>query len=129
MLRSDALRNKIYLMSFNLTVVLSQLLNRGRHMYSCGAVAVHSACGRVQPMQMCLRIKLFMLGFNCLKRKNRANPYTASRLHYSPQRGEKQHSPYHLIITCVKKTTGFRFHYPLQVTHEDCNLIINSNRT
>lgn len=35
MLRSDALRNKIYLMSFNLTVVLSQLLNRGRQLYSC----------------------------------------------------------------------------------------------
>lgn len=38
MLRSDALRNKIYLMSFNLTVVLSQLLNRGRHMWWCGCV-------------------------------------------------------------------------------------------
>lgn len=37
MLRSDALRNKIYLMSFNLTVVLSQLLNRGHHMYSFGS--------------------------------------------------------------------------------------------
>lgn len=45
MLRSDAQRNKIYLMSFNLTVVLSQLLDRGRHMCGCGNVAVYSVCG------------------------------------------------------------------------------------
>lgn len=41
---------------------------------------------------------------------NSVNPHTASRPHYSPRRGEKkQHSPYHLIITCVRKPQGLRF--------------------
>ncbi len=85
MLRSDALRNKIYLMSFNLTVVLSQLLNRGRHMYSCGSGAVYSVCA-------CQCRCVYKSSYSCwdlaLKKKSSVNPYTTSQLHYSPQRGK-----------------------------------------
>lgn len=43
MLRLEAARNKIYPMSFNLTVVLSQLLNRGRQICRCHPVAAYNA--------------------------------------------------------------------------------------
>ncbi len=125
MLRSDALRNKIYLMSFNLTVVLSQLLNRGRHMCSCGSVAVHSVCS-------CCRC-VYESSYSCwdlaLKKKNSRYPRTQRPgyiIHLSG--GKKQHSPYHLIITRVRKPQGLGFLHPPPVTHEDCNLIISSKK-
>lgn len=61
MLRSDAPRNKIYLMSFNLTVVLSQLRDRGRHTRSWASAAARS---RVQPVQMCSQIGPLWPGFS-----------------------------------------------------------------
>lgn len=78
MLRSDALRNKIYLMSFNLTVVLSQLLNRGRHILAC-VRRVCSQCRCVyESSHSCWDLAL---------KKNSMNPY-ASKLHYSTQQGK-----------------------------------------
>lgn len=117
MLRSDALRNKIYLMSFNLTVVLSRLLNRGRH------------TPQLWERRLCRCRCVYESRDLASQQTNSRNPYTASRLHYSPQRGRKKKknttqplSPHHHLC---EQTTGFRFLYPLRVTHEDRNLIID----
>lgn len=98
MLRSDALRNKIYLMSFNLTVVLSRLLNRGRH------------TPQLWERRLCRCRCVYESRDLASQQTNSRNPYTASRLHYSPQKKKKtQRSPYHLIITCVSKPQGLGF--------------------
>lgn len=105
MLRSDAQRNKIYPMSFNLTVVLSQLLNRGRHMCSCRlhyCVQCVCACAVDAVSRWNSALKLY--------KATRNFPATFSQNNVCP--AWRHH---HLCET----TTGFRFLYPLRVTHEN----------
>ncbi len=129
MLRSDALRNKIYLMSFNLTVVLSQLLNRGRHMYSCGSAAVYSTHVDVCSCCRCVYESSYSCWDLALKKQNSANPHTqhpGSIIHLS---GEKNNiAPITSSSPVWEKPTGFGFLHPPQETHADGNLIIRSKK-
>lgn len=96
MLRSDAPRNKIYLMSFNLTVVLSQLWNRGRQWPGCTSafaidadVFINQATGA---------------GVQLWKRRNSVNPSATTLL--TSARKDKQDlitSPsLHVSFVCRK---------------------------
>ena len=125
MLRSDALRNKIYLMSFHLTVVLSELLNRGRHMWWCGCVqCVCSRCRCVyESSQSYCDLALKK---NCeVKKQYESIHNIPATLFNSAWKTTTTWplSPHHHLC---EDTTGFRFLYSLQVTQGDCSLIINS---
>lgn len=100
MLRSHALRNKIYLMSFNLTVVLSQLLNRGRHMYSFGSSGGRcTLCVEAGSQCRCVYKSSYSCwDFACKKIKQYESMHCI--IHLS-RKTTQQHSPYHLYITCT----------------------------
>lgn len=107
MLRSDALQNKICLMSFNLTVVLSQLLNRGRHMHSSGSsggrctlcVAAGSQCRCVyKSSYSCWDFALKKIKQYESIRGVAATLFTSAGRQPDHQ---QQRSPYHLYITCT----------------------------